>query len=97
MRVHVVHNYTIIKGLDSGKITSLPNLHALFQSSPKIYRMLITRTEMKVVKTLIPSFHGPRYERVAYKLGPTDKKKKKKEMPAFLESRSAKASSTKNN
>ena len=52
---------------------------------------------MKVVKTLIPSFHGPRYERVAYKLGPTDKKKKKKEMPAFLESRSAKASSTKNN
>ena len=44
-----VHNYTKIKGLDSGKITSLPNsenvinLHALFQSSPKINRMLITR------------------------------------------------------
>ena len=31
----------------------------------------------------------------AYKLGPTDKKKEKKETPAFLESRSAKASSTK--
>ena len=36
-------NHTETKGLDSGKITSLPNLHASFQSSPKIYRMLISR------------------------------------------------------
>ena len=44
-----VHNYAKIKGLDLGKITSLPNsgnvfnLHASFQSSPKINRMPITR------------------------------------------------------
>ena len=41
-----VHNYTKIKGLDLGKITSLPNvfnLHVSLQSSPKINRMLITR------------------------------------------------------
>ena len=38
-----MHNYSKIKGLDSGKITSLPNLHASFQSSPKINRMLFTR------------------------------------------------------
>ena len=37
-----VHNYTKINGLDLGKITSLPNsknvfnLHASFQSSPKM-------------------------------------------------------------
>ena len=42
--LHVVHNYTKIKGLYSRKITSLPNLRASFQSSPKIYRMLITRS-----------------------------------------------------
>ena len=50
---------------------------------------------MKVVMILIPSFHGLRWERVAYKLGPTDRKKKekKKETPAFLESCSAKESS----
>ena len=37
-----------------------------------------------------PRCHGLRQERVAYKLGPTDRK----ETTAFLESRSAKASST---
>ena len=43
------NNYTKIKGLDSGKITSLPNsenvinLHASFQSSPKKNFMPITR------------------------------------------------------
>ena len=51
---------------------------------------------MKVVTILIPSFHGLRWERVAYKLGPTDRKKNgKKETPAFLESCSTKESSTK--
>ena len=50
------------------------------------------RATVKVATILIPSFHGLRYEHVAYKLGPTDKKK---ETTAFLESRSAKASSTK--
>ena len=44
-----MHNYTKLKGLDSGKIISLPNgenvfnLHASFQSSPKINCILITR------------------------------------------------------
>ena len=33
--LHVMHNYTKFKGLHSRKITSLPNLHASFQSSPK--------------------------------------------------------------
>ena len=32
---------------------------------------------MKVVTILIPSFHGLRSERWAYKLGPTDEKKKR--------------------
>ena len=32
---------------------------------------------MKVATILIPSFHGLCYERVAYKLGPIDKKKKR--------------------
>ena len=41
--LHVVHHYTRIKGLHSRKITSLPNLHASFQSSPKINCILITR------------------------------------------------------
>ena len=45
---------------------------------------------VKVATIFIPSFDGLRQERVAYKLGPTDKK----ETTAFLESRSAKASST---
>ena len=51
---------------------------------------------MKAVTILRPSFHGLRKERLAYNLGSTQKKKKKKrkETPAFLESRSAKASST---
>ena len=40
---------------------------------------------VKVATILIPSFHDLRKERVAYKLGPTDKK----ETTAFLESRSA--------
>ena len=31
---------------------------------------------MKVVTILIPSFHGLRWERRAYKLGPTDQKKR---------------------
>ena len=47
---------------------------------------------MKVVTILSPSFHGLRKQRLAYNLGPTQKKKEKKETPAFLESRSAKAS-----
>ena len=44
-----VHNYMEIKGLDSGKIASLPNsenvinFHASFQSFAKMNRMLITR------------------------------------------------------
>ena len=44
-----MHNYTKIKGFDSGKITSLPNgesvfnLQVSFQSSPKINCILITR------------------------------------------------------
>ena len=38
-----MHNYTKIKGLHSRKITSLPNLHGSFQSSPKINCILITR------------------------------------------------------
>ena len=49
---------------------------------------------MKVVTILIPSFQGLRKERVSYKLGP--RRKKKTETPVFLESHSAKASSTKN-
>ena len=50
----------------------------------------------KVVTILIPSFHGLGWKRMADKLGPTDreKKKEKKETPAFLESCSAKESST---
>ena len=39
----IVHNHTKIKGLNSGKITSLPNLHASFQSSKKINHNFITR------------------------------------------------------
>ena len=42
--LHVVHNYTKIKDLHSRIITSLPNLYALFHSSPKINRILITRS-----------------------------------------------------
>ena len=42
-KVHVVHNNTKIKTLHSRKITSLPKLKASFQSSSKIYRILITR------------------------------------------------------
>ena len=34
---------------------------------------------MKVVTILIPSFHGLRQERGAYKLGPTDEKKKRRQ------------------
>ena len=41
-KVHVVHNNTKIEGLHSRKITSLPNLRASFQSSPKIYRTLLS-------------------------------------------------------
>ena len=48
---------------------------------------------MKAVTILIPSFHGLGQERLAYNLGPT--KKKHTQTPAFLESRSAKASSIK--
>ena len=60
--LHVVHNYTKIKGLHLRKITSLPNLHSSFQSSPKLYRMLITTHlhTVKVTTILIPSFHGLR-------------------------------------
>ena len=47
---------------------------------------------MKAVTILRPSFLGLREERLAYNLGPTHKKRK--ETPTFLESRSAKASST---
>ena len=39
-----MHNYTKIKDLHSRIITSLPNLYASFQSSPKINRILITRS-----------------------------------------------------
>ena len=46
---------------------------------------------VKVAMILIPSFHGLHQEHMAYKLGPTDKKK---QTTAFLESPSAKASST---
>ena len=59
------NNYTKIKGLDSGKITSLPNsenvinLHASFQSSPK--KKLLAHHEthlhtMKVVTRSYPQF-----------------------------------------
>ena len=53
---------TKIKGLYSRKITSLPNLHASFQSSPEKNRILITSLfhTMKVATILIPSFHGLR-------------------------------------
>ena len=42
-RVHVMRNYSKNKGLDLGKFTSSPNLHASFQSLPKINCMLIMR------------------------------------------------------
>ena len=92
-----VYNYTKIKGLDLGKITSLPNvfnLHVSLQSSPKINRMLITRliciqwVSSRIFPQLPQSPLGtpgsmPPFSRR------TDRKKK---MVAFLESRSAKAS-----
>ena len=59
-----VHNYMKIKGLDLEKITSCQNvfnLHASFQSLPKINGMLKTYLHtLKVVMVLIPSFHGLR-------------------------------------
>ena len=87
------------------KITSLPNsenvinLHASFQSSQKINRMVITRLiciQSKSSRFLSPVstvsarnawWHGLLF-------GTHTQKKRKKETPPFLESRSAKATST---
>ena len=43
------------------------------QNKPHAHRETHFHT-MKDVTILIPSFHGLRYERGAYKLGPTEKK-----------------------
>ena len=55
--LHVMHNYTKIKGLQSRKITLLPNLHASFKSSPTIYRMPITR--LICIQWKSPQFLSP--------------------------------------
>ena len=67
---------------------------ALFQSSPKLNRMFIARLiYIQRFTILIPSFHGLRSERLG--LWPTTwGRLTKKKTLAFLESRSAKASST---
>ena len=98
-------NYTKIKRLNSGKITSLPNsenvinLHASFQSSQKINRMVITRLiciQSKSSRFLSPvstvSARNAWWHGVLF--GTHAQKKRKKETPPFLESRSAKANST---
>ena len=85
--------YTKIKGLDSGKITSLPNLHASFQSSPKINRMLITSLiciqckSSRFLSLVTRSRLGTPSLQFRFHTH-------KREKPAFLESRSAKVSST---
>ena len=75
-----MHNYRKIKGLHSRKVTSLPNLHASFQSSPKINCILITRLIsiqwkssrfLSSVSTVFARNAGP-----TIKLGPTDEKKR---------------------
>ena len=63
-----VHNYTKIKGLDSGGITSLPNIQnvinlivisVIAQNKSHAHHKTHLHT-MKVVTILIPSFHGLR-------------------------------------
>ena len=63
-----VHNYTKIKGPDSGGITSLPNIQnvinlivisVIAQNKSHAHHETHLHT-MKVVTILIPSFHGLR-------------------------------------
>ena len=94
-----------MKGLESGKLhhcqtaKNVINLHTSFQSSPIMSRMLITR--LIWIRQKSPLFLSPvstvsarnAWEHGAL-IGAHRQRKVKKEMPAFLESRSAKASST---
>ena len=83
-----MRNYTNIKGFHSRKITSLPNLRASVQSMSKIYRMLIARHTSESRHDQFPrSSLGTRGLQ-------TRSHRQKNEKTAFLESRSAKASST---
>ena len=93
--MHIEHNYTKIKGLDSGKITSLPNLHASFPSSPRINRMLI-RESFAYDESRHDSYPKfPRSPLGTRGLQTRSHTLKKRETPAFLECHSAKACSFK--
>ena len=84
-----MHNCSKIKGLDSGKLRHCQTYMRHFshrRNKPHAYHKTHLHT-MKVVTIHIPSFHGLRQERVSYKTRSQTK---------FLESHSAKASSTKN-
>ena len=59
-RLYVCINTWKFKGLDSGEITSLPDLHGTsFQSLPKINRMLITRLIYIQWNFTTPVYEGP--------------------------------------
>ena len=98
-----VHNYKKIKGLDSGKIKSLPNSEKRDQLTCVISVIAENKRHacheihlhtMRAVAIRIRFSRSPlgTLRSIVSELVPTDKEKN--ETPAFLESRSAKASST---
>ena len=89
---YVVHNYTKIKGLDSEKITSLRHF-----SHRRKYTVCSSRDSLAYNKSHLDSYPKfPRSPLGTRGLQTRSHRQKKKETPAFLESRSAKASSTNN-
>ena len=94
MCLHVVHNYTKIKGLHSRKITSLPNLHASFQSSPK-YTVCSSRDSFACSESCHDSYPQFPWSSPGMRgLQTRSHQQKKKQTTAFLESPSVKASLT---
>ena len=93
-----VHNYTNIKGLDSGKLHHCQKrvqltcvISVIAENKPHAHHKTHLDTP-KVVTILIPSFHGLHQERLG-PWRPFGEDRRKRKTPAFLESRAAKANS----
>ena len=91
-----VHNYTKIKGLDSGKITSLPKTCSTYMrhfSHRRKYTACSSRDSFTYNEGRHDSY--PQFPRSPLGTrGLQSREDRREKTPAFLESRSAKANST---